>query len=115
MTCLLRRDLPEILPVRSNADLRPLIVCTISSVNQSGSQVNDTDMSIDDDERTGEFGTLRLELVPLVPAVAMHDDSECGRGRFAGLARDDAVDVVRRRLAAVKDRLGGFVRRRHDL
>ena len=31
--CLLRRDLPVILPVRSNADLRPLIVCTISSVN----------------------------------------------------------------------------------
>jgi hypothetical protein len=30
--CLLRRDLPVILPVRSNADLRPLIVCTISSV-----------------------------------------------------------------------------------
>lgn len=31
ITCLLRRDLPEILPVRSNADLRPLTVCTISS------------------------------------------------------------------------------------
>ncbi len=30
--CLLRRDLPVTLPVRSNADLRPLIVCTISSV-----------------------------------------------------------------------------------
>lgn len=30
--CLLRRDLPVILPVRSNADLRPLTVCTISSV-----------------------------------------------------------------------------------
>ena len=45
----------------------------------------------------------------------MHDDAECGGGRFASLARDDAVDVVRGRLAAVKDRLGGFVRRRHDL
>src|SRR6267142_1562008 len=45
----------------------------------------------------------------------MHDDAECGGGRFAGLARDDAVDVVRRCLAAVKDRLGAFVRRRHDL
>jgi hypothetical protein len=32
LICLLRRDLPVILPVRSNADLRPLIVCTISSV-----------------------------------------------------------------------------------
>jgi hypothetical protein len=30
--CLLRLDLPVILPVRSSADLRPLIVCTISSV-----------------------------------------------------------------------------------
>jgi hypothetical protein len=30
--CLLRRDLPVMLPVRSSADLRPLIVCTISSV-----------------------------------------------------------------------------------
>ena len=45
----------------------------------------------------------------------MHDDAECGGGRFAGLTRDDAVDVVRRRLTAVKDRLGAFVRRRHDL
>ena len=67
------------------------------------------------DERTGELGALRLKLVPLVPAVTMHDDSECGRGRLAGLARNDAVDVVRRRLAVVKDRLGGLVRRRHDL
>lgn len=30
--CLLRRAFPVILPLRSNADLRPLIVCTISSV-----------------------------------------------------------------------------------
>jgi hypothetical protein len=66
-------------------------------------------------KRTRELGALRLEFISFVTAVAMHDDAERGRRRLSGLARDDAAHVVRRRLAAVKDRLGGFVRRRHDL
>ena len=44
----------------------------------------------------------------------MHEDAESG-GRLAGLARDDGMDVIRRRLAAIEDGLGGLVRRRHDL
>jgi len=66
-------------------------------------------------KRTGKLGALRLEFIPLVPAVAMHDDAEDSGGRLGGLARDDAVDMERRRLAAVKDRLGSLVRRWHDL
>jgi hypothetical protein len=45
----------------------------------------------------------------------MDDDAERGRGRLAGLAREEAVDVVGRRLAVVENCLGGLVRRRHDL
>ena len=66
-------------------------------------------------KRTRELGALRLEFIPLVTAVAMYDDAERGGGRLAGLPRNDAIHVVRRRLAVVKDRLGGLVRRRHDL
>ena len=69
---------------------------------------------MDGDGRTCELGTLRLKFVSLVPADAMDDDTESG-GRLAGLARDNGIDMVRRRLAAVKDRLGTLVRRRHDL
>jgi len=65
-------------------------------------------------KRTGDFGAFRLEFIPLVPTVAEYDHTESG-GRLAGLARNDGIDVVRRRLAAIKDHLGGLVRRRHDL
>ena len=112
--CLLRRDLPVILPVRSNADLRPLIVCTISSVKSrravSRSAIDGYTMTL-----TREFGTFRLEFIPLVPAVAEYDHAESSRGRLARLARNDGIDVVRGRLAAIEDHLSGLVRRWHDL
>lgn len=63
---------------------------------------------------TREFSTFRLEFITLVPAVAEYDHAESG-GRLARLARNDGIDVVRRRLAAIKDHLGGLVRRWHDL
>jgi hypothetical protein len=66
-------------------------------------------------ERTCEFGAFRFEFIPLVSAVAEYDHAESG-GRLAGLlARNDGIDVVRRRLAVIKDRFGRLVRRRHDL
>ena len=106
-----------ILPVRSNADLRPLIVCTISSVI-SWRVVSDKwkdGWYMRWMKRTCEFGAFRFEFIPLVSAVAEYDHTESG-GRLAGLlARNDGIDVVRRRLAAIEDRLGPLVRRRHDL
>jgi hypothetical protein len=115
--CLLRRDLPVTLPVRSNEVFRLLIVWTISSVvpvSQSVSQSSDKPSS-ERKTRTRELRVLRLELIPFVAAVAMHDEAERGGGRLSGLARIEAVDVVRRRLAVIKDRLGCLVRSRHDL
>jgi hypothetical protein len=116
--CLFRRVLLVVLPVRSNADLRALIVCTISSTRVPRVSKSLRHRIIIKPQRTGELGVFRLELVPLVrtvPRAAMDDDAERGRGRLAGLAREEAVDVVGRRLAVVENRLGGLVRRRHDL
>ena len=80
--CLNRRVLPKILSERSNADLRPLIVCTISSIKSRQISLrhvcNETKW---DKTRTRNLGTLGFKLVPLVPAIsrdAMDDDAERG-------------------------------------
>jgi hypothetical protein len=70
------------------------------------------------EERTRELGVFCLELIPLVcavPRAAMDYDAECGRGCFSRLAREEAVDMIGRRLAVVKNRFRGFVCRRHNL
>jgi hypothetical protein len=116
--CLFRRVLLVVLPVRSNADLRALIVCTISSKRVSGSVNRHCCINEQKTALTGYLGIFRLKFIPLVcavPSAAMDDDAERGRGRLAGLAREETVDMVGRRLAVVENRLGGLVRRRHDL
>jgi hypothetical protein len=69
-------------------------------------------------KRTCDLGVFRLKFIALVcaiPRVAMDHDAERGRGRLARLAREEAIDVIRRCLAVVENRFGGLVRRRHNL
>ena len=115
--CLFRRVLLVVLPVRSNADLRALIVCTISS-NARGLSKRHREKKGAAHKRTCELWVFRLEFIALARAVsraAMDDDAERGRGGLARLAREEAIDMIRRRLAVIKNCLGGLVGRRHDL
>lgn len=108
-TCRLRRDLLTVAE-RSREAFRVLIVCTISARTLFSPIYNARGRL-----QTSKSWTFRLEIIPLVPSSAIENNLKYRRCLSRLLAVSNALDVIRRRLPAVKDYFHGFVRRRHDL
>jgi len=63
---------------------------------------------------TCKLGRVRLKVIPLIAAVALHNDLEQRRRLLRLLAHDDTLDVKRDGFAAIED-VFGFIGSRHDL